>query len=357
MQTNYDQSTPLELVAAAARRCLQTVPVIVLGSGASIAHELPSTGDVTEFVRLQSPDPSWSSEELGAWQSLIERLEDSDIEEALARQNLPDSLQDYIVRVVWGFIQERDCSAFNEIISSGLRTPLARLYDFFFSTSEQEVSVVTTNYDRLAEYSADIANRWHYSGFPPGYYRQRHANLPYKISLPRLSGNAPGLKKVNVWKVHGSLDWFFRIDGDVISITAARDIPTGCRPAIITPGLHKYEQTHQEPFRSILSGADSALDTASTYMCVGYGFNDQHIHPRLLSRWRSGEARLLILARHLTSQARAMLDNPRDGQFLALECGVGDINGTHVISNLFDPVSDIEDVNLWDLGAFVENIT
>lgn len=357
MPTRPDQPAPLETVAAAARECLNTVPVIVLGSGASVGHGLPSTSEVTEFVRAQSAAPDWSSDELSAWQSLIDSLGNSNLEDALGQQNLPSSVQDYVVEIVWTFIQERDYAAFSQIVSSPSKTPLARLYDFLFSTSEQEMSVVTTNYDRLAEYSADIANRWHYSGFPPGYYRQRHADLPYKLSLPRASGHSPGLKKVNIWKVHGSLDWFFRTDGDVVSVTAAREIPLGCRPAIITPGLHKYEQTHQEPFRSILSGADRALDSASAYMCVGYGFNDQHIHPRLLSRWRSGDARLLILARHLTPQALAMLNDPRDGQYLALECRAGKAMGTRVISNLCAPVSDLEEIDLWDLGVFVGHVT
>ncbi len=357
MSNSQEEPTPLDVVTATARKCLDTVPVIVLGSGASLMHELPSTSDVTRFVCAQQTDPSWSSEEGQAWIRLIEQIGDSDLEDALGKQNLPDVVQDYIVKVVWEYIQEHDQRAFNQIVSTGTKSALARLYDFFLTTSEQEISVVTTNYDRLAEYGADMANRWHYSGFPPGYFRRHHTDVPYTIMLPRLSGSATVLKKINVWKVHGSLDWFLTADGDVISIAAARDIPANCRPAIITPGLHKYERTHQEPFRSVLSGADRALDSAKAYMCIGYGFNDQHIHPRLLNRWRSGDAHLLILARHLTSHALAMLDNPRDGKYLALECRSGQTSGTHVITNLCNPVPDLPEVNLWDLRELLDNIT
>lgn len=350
-------SAALETIAQMTRDCLRAVPVIVLGSGASLAHGLPSTSQLTEHLLDHEPSFSRDSNAASLWESVTARLsEGADLEEALHHISLPAQVQDYIVALVWHFVQERDAEGLNAIIESETRPALTRLYDYFFDTSETELSVVTTNYDRIAEYAADVSNRWHYAGFPPGYFRSRHSPHPYKILEPRIGTTSTEIRKANIWKVHGSLDWFTRTSGDTISITAAHKIPAGCKPAIITPGLNKYDQALQEPFRSVLAGADRALDTARAYLCIGYGFNDRHIHPRLVRRWRDGHATLLIVARSLTEKAVEILSDPRQGRFLAITDTGTDSTGTRIVTNLDQDLTELPDAELWHLQGFVESL-
>ena len=348
---------PLESVSRLVRECLSAVPVIVIGSGASLVHGLPSTAEVAQHLLNQEPNWSGDSNASSVWDSIVGLIEGGrDIEDALHEVSLPDKVQDYIVELVWRFVQGRDAAAFDTIVESRDALPLTRLFNFFFGTSETELSVVTTNYDRIAEYAADVANRWHYAGFPPGYYRNQHSEHSYKVLQPRVGTKSTELRKISIWKVHGSLDWFTRDTDDTISITAARRIPTNCKPAIITPGLNKYDQALQEPFRSVLAGADRTLDGAKAYLCVGYGFNDRHIHPRLVNRWRDGHAPLLVVARSLSERAVEILSDPRDGRYMALtDMGDGSV-GTRISGNIVDDAMELHGIELWNLPGFTQHL-
>ena len=66
-----------------------------------------------------------------------------------------------------------------------------------FKSSLKILNIVTTNYDRLAEYACDQGRIHHYTGFTHGFFRQLAA--PTEITSAR---------RANIWKVHGSLDWF-----------------------------------------------------------------------------------------------------------------------------------------------------
>ena len=71
----------------------------------------------------------------------------------------------------------------------------------------------------------------------------------------------------------------------VISLPISVGLPVTFEPLIVTRGVSKYERTHDEPFRSAIQGADAALDAASSFLCVGYGFRDHHIQPKIVERW------------------------------------------------------------------------
>jgi len=227
--------------------------------------------------------------------------------------------------------------------------PLARLYRHLFNSTNRTISVVTPNYDRLAEYAADRAGYCHHTGFSYGYLRQRQSGS--RLSFRQDNQQA---RTVDIWKVHGCLDWFIDQDGQVIALTSARSIPTGRRPAIVTPGIEKYERTHLEPFRSIIAGADGALARASAYLCVGFGFNDTHIQPKLLERWKRGDAFLVVLAKELSATAKTMLEGANGQHFLALEEAD---NGTRMWSHRHPAAVVLDGVHLWRLPDFLDKTT
>ena len=152
--------------------------------------------------------------------------------------------------------------------------------------------------------------------------------------------------------MHGCLDWFIDPDGQVIALTSARAIPKRRRPAIVTPGIEKYERTHLEPFRSIIAGADRALARANAYLCIGFGFNDAHIQPKLLERWQGGDAFLVVLTKSLSETAREMLRAASGQDYLALE-EAG--NGTHMWSHRHPNGVLLGIVHLWRLPDFINH--
>ena len=164
--------------------------------------------------------------------------------------------------------------------------------------------VVTPNYDRLAEYAADSGKLAHYTGFNYGSIRARVTNGRPRIHI----GNAPA-RTVNIWKVHGSFDWFRDNDGIIIGLPVSTVRPPNVSPVIVTPGIDKYRLTHDEPFHSIKSEADRALQNADAYLCIGYGFNDTHLQTTLVERCRGKEVPLVLLTKTISSTAKAFLEH------------------------------------------------
>ena len=55
-------------------------------------------------------------------------------------------------------------------------------------------------------------------------------------------------------------------------------------PLIIAPSKEKYSLTHNEPYGDVIACADMAFKNAGSFICVGYGFNDKHIQPKLIEQ-------------------------------------------------------------------------
>jgi hypothetical protein len=154
-----------------------------------------------------------------------------------------------------------------------------------------------------------------------------------------------------VWKVHGSVDWFLDESQVALALPFEAEFPGSLTPLMVTPGTTKYEETHQEPFRSIITQADLALEHASAYLCIGYGFNDSHIQPKLVQKVRTQSTPIVILAHTLTSNARDFLSGCPSAQFLALEMNDA---STRVYCRDEPTGFDIPNTSLWDFPKFLD---
>lgn len=336
---------PLEIAIEESQKCLKASPVIVLGSGASIPAGLPSMDELAGHLMDSVQDGDLAGADQNLWDQFVAELVTSDLESALQAVTLSERLSDHVIEETWNLINTADLRAFDAILGDLNFLRLTRLFKHLFNSTHRRISVVTSNYDRLAEYAADVAGCCHHTGFSYGYLRRRQSGSRLTIR----QGNREA-RTVDIWKVHGCLDWFIGPDGNVIALTSAKSIPKNHRPAIVTPGIEKYERTHLEPFRSIISGADNALARASSYLCIGFGFNDAHIQPKLLERWHSGDAFLVVLTKVLTDNARAMLRAANGQEFLVLEEAD---RGTRMFSHQYPDGVILENVNSWRLDEFL----
>ena len=287
-----------------------------------------------------------TGQDKGLVNQFVAKLADKGLEGALQEVNLSKGLSDHVVEQTWGLVCAADLRAFDAVLQNPNHLPLARLYRHLFNSTHRTISVVTTNYDRLAEYAADAAEYCHYTGFSYGHLRRRRS--PPRLILRQGNDQA---RTVDVWKVHGCLDWFTDQSGGVVALTSASSIPRGFRPAIVTPGIEKFQRAHSEPFRSIIAGADEALAKTSAYLCVGFGFNDTHIQPKLLERWRSGHALLVVLAKKLSKAIKDILRSANGLSFLAIEEAN---DGTQLWSHTYPDGRFLKDVNLWRLPDFLD---
>lgn len=337
----------IEELAARCQSCAQKNPVIVLGSGASSPHGIRGMADLADWLRKNIEADEGPEED--AWKLVRTGLEAGDhLEHALENKALPNSLVLKIVRSTWDLIAGDDYRLLKSAIKAETVFPLRSLFAGLFRSTYRNIHVVTTNYDRVAEYAADTGGYIHNTGFLPGYLRRAEGaeNLIFKQA-------ANLARTVTVWKVHGSLDWFLDPNGGVVSLPMTSELPDGLVPLIVTPGVSKYQRTHDEPFRSAIQGADRVLSAASAFICIGYGFRDSHIHPKLVTRCRIHDTPILVVARTLTKEAKDFLQHNAGRQFLALE---NHENGTTIYSREHPGGVLLEGGKYWELPALNELI-
>nr|WP_236001133.1 SIR2 family protein [Agrobacterium leguminum] len=214
-----------------------------------------------------------------------------------------------------------------------------------FSSTHSEVHVVTTNYDRVAEFACNSKNVLFQTGFAPGYIQKWESTSRVKFTHA-----AKPSRVVKIWKVHGSLDWFRTADERTIGLPVF-ELPSAehYTPLIVTPGLNKYEKTYEDPFRTTINGADSALKNASAFLCVGFGFRDQHIHPKIIERCRERNVPTVVLARTLTDEAKDFLKTKAGTNYLGIERSG---SGSRVFSPTHPNGIEITVSDLWSLDGF-----
>lgn len=332
-----------EDIAKFAQTCFQGCPTIVLGSGASMPHGLPSMGALSNYLRDRLEIEGQAEED--AWLLVKTALAAGDhLEAALEGKTLPDALLTKIVGLTWQCVNEKDMLLLDSAASNGSTFALGRLLAGMFNSTQTEAHVVTTNYDRVAEYACNSMGVLFQTGFAPGYVQKWESTGRVKFSHGVKSSRV-----VKIWKVHGSLDWFRTADERTVGLPVFELPPANYTPLIVTPGLNKYEKTHEDPFRTTINGADSALRNASAFLCVGFGFRDQHIHPKIIERCREKNVPIVVLARTLTEEAKDFLSNKAGTNYMGIEMA-GEYSRVYSPN---DPNGiEVAESDLWSLHKF-----
>lgn len=317
---------------------LENSPVIVLGSGASMPYGLPSMSNLADAIKkdpIIRTDPNYAN--------LCDEMDKSGLELAIDSVELKQETLDNIRIVVWKAVGEKDWEYFYNNSASAPHN-LVKLLEKVIAPTPNKATIVTTNYDRLPEYAADLISATTVTGF--------EGTLIKKFELPSSSVKAKRIRArervVDIWKVHGSLDWFVNESNQLISFPLVKEIPSGFRPLIVPPGKDKYSSTHEEPYRTIISEADNAFVEAGAYLCVGYGFNDEHIQPKLLTQIKRGKP-IVVLARTMTDACKRHIIEAGISKYLIFERL--DDSHTKVYGNGWNEVYEGQ---YWSLDKFLE---
>lgn len=334
--------TDLEIVAKQAQSYYKLTPVIILGSGASAAFGMSGMGALANHL-LASVDVSGCADGVRAnWETCCALLKDRvDLETVLHKVDLGEELTVKVVQATWNLLNPEDLDVFGHSMHQRDLFPLGALLRHLLESTQHQLNIITPNYDRLAEYACEQEGIHHYTGFSYGY--RRHA-VPRDYVITK--------RQVNIWKVHGSLDWFSAPAGGVVCLGHSREAPPGLTPLIVTPGLAKYKSTHLEPFKTIIHEADNILDAAGAYLCVGFGFNDLHIQEKLVNRCTANSARVIVITYALSDSARKLLFDRGIKDFLAIERGTTD-DSSVLYSSAIPGRSISVDRDLWSLKGFL----
>lgn len=214
------------------------------------------------------------------------------------------------------------------------------------------VPVVTTNYDRLIEIGAEEANLGVdtlFVGRFAGQLNERESRLSFcrDVTLRGKTVQYHYIQRVNVFKPHGSLDWYCR-DGKPVSYAGDLPLPR----LIITPGLNKFRNGYESPFDRHRERANGAIDKASRFLVLGYGFNDDHLETHLTPRIKNGVPTLLLTHSLSGNALKLACEN---ANVIAIQHGV---DGGKDGSSIFIDKKEIyvPDLALWDLNVFISEV-
>lgn len=243
---------------------LKNPPLIVWGSGATISFGLPSMWDLNEELKKKIKDFD---------------TENDNLEIELGKEKYQKQMPQ-IKKVIWEKINGADISVLVRIISNNTDefNGIKLLIEKFIEAHPKVVNIVTTNYDRVLEYIMSYYNFPYTDGFN-GKVLSIFNETKFKDK-----------EIVNLVKVHGSLNWF-DVDGEIRFLSSISKDET---PKIIAPGKNKYQEAYSSPYRELIQKADDLIKNASSFLVVGFGFNDEHLTPKIKAKVKKGTPIILI---------------------------------------------------------------
>lgn len=144
------------------------VPLLILGSGASVSFGLPSMWKLGEHLKnTLSFDNDADKTQLEVFKKSLDNTKD--LEKTLLEIQLNENVLKAVIKATWELIAEADLKAYEQFVLKKQIFPLAELMRYLLSTTNRKLSIVTTNYDRIAEYSASNAEAFICTGFAQNY--------------------------------------------------------------------------------------------------------------------------------------------------------------------------------------------
>jgi len=145
--------------------------------------------------------------------------------------------------------------------------------------------IFTTNYDLIIEKAFESLLIPYFDGFvgsnEPFF---AHESLEGKSTSDR-----PPISWIRLWKLHGSLGWFWKIHTNgnpdrVIRLSTGSKKEHPNSELVIYPSRDKYESSRKQPFISYFDRLkDFSLSGEGIFIISGYSFSDEHINELIFS--------------------------------------------------------------------------
>lgn len=145
---------------------------------------------------------------------------------------------------------------------------------------EYSKEVFTTNYDLIIEKSLEESQIPYFDGFVGSYepfFWQESIELP--------SGRTDMTRNwIRLWKIHGSLSWFWKDDKKansqkIIRVGKFDKAGASDKELVIYPSKEKYDSSRKQPFISYFDRLKNFLSNGELlFIFTGFSFSDQHIN-------------------------------------------------------------------------------
>ncbi len=156
--------------------------------------------------------------------------------------------------------------------------------------------IYTSNYDMIIEKSLEKIQIPYFDGFVGSYE-------PFFLpeSVDKFVNNFDLTKSwIRLWKIHGSLSWFWKKDEDannyrIVRIGKIDNVMDEYDEIVIYPSREKYDSSRKQPFIAYFDRLKNYLSEGELFFIVsGYSFSDQHINEIFLNSLRQNN-RLSIM--------------------------------------------------------------
>jgi len=232
---------------------------------------------------------------------------------------------------------------------------LKRIYDKL-PEGDTILHVLTPNYDMLFEYACDFAGITYTDGFFGGLEQNKNwrgvgqALLEPKRSIYRARQNIVYKQKkcIHYYKVHGSLNYFFHHNHVIRNDAWMWASPDYAERIMITPGLSKYQKL-QEYRQELIRPVDDAVDKASYFLFLGYGFNDTHLETYIKRKLTEQACHGLIITKESNKRIEALAE---EAENLWIICETIDNNGSRIYNKKHSDWLILTGKKIWDIKEF-----
>ena len=281
---------------------------------------------------------------------IADAIQTSSLEPALLAFPPGPRLEGIIIDVTAKFIAAREQTAVVAVFSKNRTLRITRLIPHLLKP-DTGIQIITTNYDRLVEIGVEEAGvgvDTMFVGDFSGRLNEAEARYSHCRDAKLINRNVVRLiyrSRAVVSKPHGSLDWYIRNGAPV---RFGGELP-GVPRLIVPPGRNKFRAGYEQPFDRQRERANNAIDRASRFLIIGYGFADEHLETHLTPALRNGKP-ALIITRDLSANAYALALS--QDNITAID-RIDDITTRLIMGR---KALTLPGPPIWDLNAFVDEV-
>lgn len=193
------------------------------------------------------------------------------------------------------------CKKIYEIISTsevGVNLLNTKKFFAWLTMQHRDFSkeIFTSNYDLIIEKSLEAIRAPYFDGFVGSY-----EPFFWPESIDRFVEKSDLTQNwIRLWKIHGSLSWFWKKNSDanshnIVRVGKISNIESLENELVIYPSKEKYDSSKKQPFVAYFDRLKNVLLSGERlFIFIGYSFSDQHINEIAFNSLRQNN-RLFIL--------------------------------------------------------------
>jgi hypothetical protein len=206
--------------------------------------------------------------------------------DGLSAKNLDIS----ICRIIYNLLSQREARAV-------LETPKKFLAWLSMQNRDYSKEIFTTNYDLIIEKSMEAIRTPYFDGFvgsyEPFFWQESVEKFCKKNDISQ--------NWIRLWKIHGSLSWFWKKNKNsksykVVRLGKIEKIEEEENEIVIYPSKDKYDSSRRQPFLVYFDRLRNYLLSGELlFVFSGYSFLDQHINEIIFNCLRQNNRLSIIV--------------------------------------------------------------